>query len=109
MEATDTSSQGNFWVGLLVIVVVVAVIVFWVRRSNKKTRNESWTGKVTDKKHSTSSDEDGETTDYYKLVVAVDGVAKPKKVSVNGAFFSSVEVGDKIEKKLGELHPNKVE
>lgn len=109
MAATsDSASQGNFWVGLLVIAVIVALIVLWVKRSNKKTRGQYWVGVVKDKKQSTSIDEDGEKSTYYTLVVDVDGAAKPKKVSVSGALFVSFNVGDKIEKKLGELHPSKV-
>ena len=108
VASTDTSSQGNFWVGLVTVAIIVGLIVLWVRYSNKKTRSKYWSGKVTDKKQYTSTDEDGDKSTSYELVVEVDGATKPKKVGVNAALFSTFTIGDKIEKKLGELHPSKM-
>src|ERR1019366_1240606 len=105
---TTTSSKGNVWVGLLTIAVIIGLIVMWVRHSNKKTRGKYWSGKVTDKKQYTSSDEDGDKSTTYELVVAVDGATKLKKVGVTAASFNTFSIGDKIEKKLGELHPSKM-
>jgi len=105
---TTTSSKGNVWVGLLTIAVIVGLIVLWVRHSNKKTRSKYWSGKVTDKKQSTSTDDDGDKSTSYELIVAIDGATKPKKVGVNAASFNTFSIGDKIEKKLGELHPSKI-
>ena len=107
-ETMNTSSQGNFWVGLLTIAIIVGLIVLWVRHSHKKTRSKYWSGKVIDKKQYTSTDEDGDRSTSYELVVAVDGATKPKKVGVNAGLFNTFSIGDKIEKKLGELHPSKM-
>lgn len=104
----DTASQGNFWVGLAFIVVVIVIIIVLVKMSNKRTRGKYWIGKVTDKRISKSTDEDGETTTTNWLLVTMDGADKPKKFSVNGTVYNSFSVGDKIEKKLGELNPTKV-
>lgn len=107
-DTIGTTSQGNFWVGLLTIAVIVGLIVLWVRYSHKKTRRKYWFGKVIDKKQFTSTDEDGYTSTTYELVIAVDGVTKPKKVAVKPDLFNTCSIGDKIEKKLGELHPSKM-
>lgn len=98
----------NFIVGLVFIIVVVLVIVLLVKRSNKKKRGQAWQGTVTDKKATSSTDEDGEVTNFYHLTVAIDGAQKPKKLSVDEATFKALAVGDRIEKKLGDLQPSKV-
>jgi hypothetical protein len=38
----------------------------------------------------------------------MDGTDKPKKFSVGVELFNEFSVGDKIEKKIGELNPIKV-
>lgn len=106
--AADNASQGNVWVGLLFIAVVIVIIVVLVKLSHKRTRGKYWVGKVTDKRMSKSTDEDGETTVTHWLLVKMDGTDKPKKFSVSGTLFNEFSVGDKIEKKLGELNPTKV-
>lgn len=106
--APDSSSQGNFWVGLAALVVIVVVIVLLVKLGNKRTRGKYWIGKVTDKRISKSTDEDGEITTTHWLLVTMDGADKPKKFSVSGTLFNEFKVGDRIEKKLGELNPTKV-
>ncbi|MFI5212849.1 MAG: DUF2500 family protein [Candidatus Saccharimonadales bacterium] len=103
-----SSDTSNLVIGLVTIVVIITLIVLWVRRSNKKTRAQVWTGQVVDKRTSTSTDEDGDSTTYYWLTVAVDGVEKQKKMSVNSGQYAGFNTGDKIEKKLGELQPSKV-
>ena len=105
---SDSSDQGNFWVGLLFIVVVIVIIVLLVKRSNKKTRAKYWVGKITDKRTSKSTDEDGETTVTHWILVLMDGTDKPTKFSINAALFNEFAVGDRIEKKIGELNPSKV-
>ncbi|MEO6761167.1 MAG: hypothetical protein ABI220_02185 [Candidatus Saccharimonadales bacterium] len=106
--ASDSSSQGSVWVGLAFIVVVIVIIVVLVKLSHKRTRGKYWIGKVTDKRISKSTDEDGETTVTNLLLVTMDGATKPKKFAVNAALYNQFAVGDKIEKKLGELNPSKV-
>lgn len=105
---SGSSDQGSFWVGLVFIVVVIVIIVVLVKLSHKRTRGKYWVGKVTDKRISKSTDEDGETTVTHWLLVTMDGADKPKKFSVSGTLFNEFNVGDKIEKKLGELNPTKV-
>lgn len=105
---SDSSSSGNFWVGLIFIAVVIAFIVVLVKLGNKRTRGKYWIGKVSDKRVSKSTDEDGDTTTTHWLLVTMDGTDKPKKFSVSGTLFNEFNVGDKIEKKLGELNPTKV-
>jgi hypothetical protein len=90
-----SSDQGNFWVGLaFIVVVIIIIIVVLVKLSNKRM--------------SKSSDEDGETIVTHWLLVTMDGEDKPKKFSVSGTLFNEFNIGDKIEKKLGELNPTKV-
>ena len=105
----STSGQEDFWVGLMTIVIVAAGIVMVAVLRNKKTRSQHWSGTISDKKIATSTDEDGDRTTRYELVVAVDGETKPKKVVVSSALFATFSIGNKIEKKLGELQPSIME
>lgn len=105
---SDSSDQSNLWVGIIFIVVVIVIVVVLVKLSNKRTRGKYWVGKVTDKRVSKSTDEEGETSTTHLLLVTMDGESKPKKFSVNPAVFNQFNVGDKIEKKVGELNPTKV-
>ena len=105
---SSSSDQSNFWVGLAFIAVVIVVIVVLVKLGNKRTRGKYWIGTVTDKRISKSTDEEGETTTTHLLLVTMDGTDKPKKFAVNPTLFNQFAVGDKIEKKLGELNPTKV-
>jgi hypothetical protein len=105
---SDSSSQGNFWVGLAFIVVVIVVIVMLVKLSHKRTRGKYWIGKVTDKRISKSTVEEGETTVTHLLLITMDGTDKPKKFAVSATLFNEFIVDDKIEKKLGELNLTKV-
>ncbi len=107
-DTASTTSQGNFWVGLLTIAVIIGVIILLVRYSHKKTRSKYWSGKVTDKKQSTSTDDDGYKSTNYYLIVAIDGAQKQKTINVKLELFNTIDIGDKIEKKLGELHPSKM-
>lgn len=105
---SSSSDQGNLWVGIGFIVVVIVIIVVLTKLSHKRTRGKYWIGKVTDKRISKSTDDEGETTTTHILLVTMDGADKPKKFAVNLTVFNEFSVGDKIEKKLGELNPSKV-
>lgn len=107
LSSATTSSQGNFWAGLLFLAILIGTIVMFVRLSRKRTRGKYWIGSLIDKKIVHSTDDDGDTTYTHTLVVSMDGLNKPKKLTVSGALFAQFNVGDRIEKKLGDLHPTK--
>lgn len=106
--AASTSGSGDFWIGLIALVVVAGIIVAWIAYNRTKTRKKYWSGKVADKKQSTTVDDDGDRSTSYELIIAMDGAARPQKVGVNAAVFNAFDIGDRIEKKLGEMHPSKM-
>lgn len=88
---------------LLTIVVVLgftALMSFFVYRQ----KNSFWEGTLTDKKKSTSTDEDGFSTDTYKLIFTTTQ-NKKIKVRVNQKMFNEAEIGKKYTKNKGDLLP----
>jgi hypothetical protein len=73
-----------------------------------KSKNESWTGEVIDKKHNEVKDFDSNIAhDYYFLVVKMDS-GKVRKIGLSGALWDKFAIGDKLEKPKGKLLPQKV-
>jgi len=87
----------------VILIFFILLIVFII----KKTKDNSWIGKVIDKKMTTSRDMDTDMErDYYTLVVeTVEG--KKKNLGVGQKLYDEFKVGDKIRKDKGELHPKK--
>ena len=74
-----------------------------------KSKNESWTGGVVDKKHNAVKDSDSNIThNYYFLVVKMDATSKERKIGLSSALWDGFKVGDKLEKPKGKLFPQKI-
>ena len=72
-----------------------------------KSKNEEWSGVVTDKKHNIIKDMDSNIPhDYYYLVVKTDD-GKERKIGLSGNLWSGFKVGDKLKKPRGKLFPDK--
>jgi len=89
----------------LMIVLFLATIF----RLIGKAKKSAWRGVVIDKKAvEIVNDEGPGTTTYYSLVVKTDE-GKEIKVGVSGMDFEKTyQIGDRLEKKSGELRPHKV-
>lgn len=97
----------NLVVGIITILVTIALITLWVRHSRKKTRSQYWKGTVSEKKITTSTDDDGNVSHTFLIMITQHGKPQPKRITVNRASYDAFTVGDVIEKKLGELQPSK--
>jgi uncharacterized protein YxeA len=95
----------DFVVGLIIIAAIVIAAIYLTKWSNEKRKAETWTGTVENKKVSDVYDSDGAKTGVsYDLTIRMsDG--KKKKVTVARSAFDSVNVGDVVEKKAGEMDP----
>jgi len=86
-------------VGTLILVAIVAVPIWLFVRYRKA----AWVGVVTDKKITSSVDDDLNKTYNHHLVIKKDGAAKAHDHSVGADTYAAFEVGDGIAKKPGKL------
>jgi len=94
----------DFYNSLIGFIIVTAVISFFVF----KKRNDSWKGKLVDKKHKKVYDEDGDySSDRYILKFETEN-GKKKKASVKKKDFDEANIGDSYEKKKGSFTPTKI-
>lgn len=79
-----------------------------VKKSVQKRKADVFTGTVTDKKEYEDEDEDSHIKDYHYYLYFKTDAGKEVKYSVAKDIYDSFEVGDKVEKKVGEMIPVKV-
>ena len=89
---------------LLLIILFIGFIVKLVLKS----KNEEWSGVVTDKKVNEVEDFDsGVKRDNYFLVVKMD-TGKERKIGLSQQLWENFKVGDKLHKPAGKLFPDKI-
>lgn len=73
-----------------------------------KTKNDSWTGEVIDKKYNRRRDEEsGRDEEFFTLVVKMNN-GKERKLGVSKALYNDCAVNDKLKKEKGKLLPEKI-
>lgn len=92
--------------GLIFLIPFVLFIGF-ILKILKKSKDSSWSGKVIDKKISTSEDMDsGQESTNYVLVVDTQE-RKGMNVAVAKGLYDDCQIGDTLEKPKGSLIPHK--
>jgi len=71
-----------------------------------KAKADSWTGEIIDKGHNQKRDE-GKTEHFYFFKVKLDN-GQVHNIATSIKFFNECKVGDRLEKKKGELFPKKI-
>ena len=91
------------------IIFFVGGFLLIVLRIVNKTKNSYWKGKVTDKLLTAVREnmDDQTTTPYYTLVVKTDD-GLTRKIAVRKEMYDAIQVGDTLEKPLGQLNPVKI-
>lgn len=78
------------------------------KKSVQTRKADVWKGKLVDKKTFEDSDDDSSITDnHYYLYIKTDE-GKDVKYSVNASAYEQFNVGDRLEKKEGEILPRKI-
>jgi hypothetical protein len=97
---------------LLFFIVLPGALIYLffkiILKRAAKRKETSWRGKIIDKRSEEYEDEDSSIPDFvYTLYVETE---EGKKVNINvpKKIYDSFKVGDKIEKKQGELQPKKI-
>lgn len=73
-----------------------------------KQKQQSWKGELKDKEHLEYEDDDsGYTKDLYTLIFKTDQ-NQEIKLPVPKKIYDQWQIGDKAEKKSGELYPQKI-
>lgn len=89
---------------LLLIILFIGFVVKLVLKS----KNEEWSGIVTDKKVNEVEDFDsGTKRDNYFLIVKMD-TGQERKVGLSQQLWETFKTGDKVHKPKGKLFPNKI-
>jgi hypothetical protein len=93
---------------VIVAVVITAIIGYFVVTKQIKS---AWRGTLVDKKESRNRVDrqsvNGAQYSIYYLIFETNS-GKKVKISVNGDFYDKCKIGDKYEKKAGELNPQKI-
>ncbi|PIU03399.1 hypothetical protein COT44_03070 [Candidatus Shapirobacteria bacterium CG08_land_8_20_14_0_20_39_18] len=93
--------------GLIFLLPFVLVILFIVKLL-KKSKDSAWAGKVVEKKVNVVEDFDsGNESNNYVLVIETDKGTK-RNIAVAKPLYDSCQVGDRIDKPKGSLIPKKV-
>ena len=79
-----------------------------VKKSVTKRKADVFTGVVSDKKRFEDEDEDSHIKDFHYYLYFKTDAGKEVKYSVAKDVYDSFEVGDKVEKKAGEMLPQKI-
>ena len=88
--------------------VLIILFLSFVFKLIKKQKDSSWTGEVIDKKHNQVPDIDSDDMqDIYYIVVKLDN-GKEIKSGLSSFSFNDFQIGDRVEKKKGELYPKKI-
>ncbi len=71
-------------------------------------KNQAWIGEVIDKNHVEKQDDDSRRVSHlYSLKVQLEN-GEVHNIPAKQEFYSQIKVGDKLEKKKGELWPVKI-
>jgi len=90
--------------------LLILGFLFLVFKLIKKSKNMAWKGEVIDKMHKQRRDFDNpkRMLDFYTIIFKTEE-GKPMKIGVSAQDFQTKwQVGDKAEKKKGELWPRKL-
>jgi len=94
---------------IVIIAVLIAVVISYFVIT--KQIKSAWKGTLVDKKesrnHVNRQSMSGSRYSIYYLIFETDS-GKKVKLSVNGDFYAEFKIGDKFEKKSGELNPKKI-
>lgn len=92
---------------LLFFVLPIGLFALLILKVIKNSKNDAWTGEVTDKVIKEKDDDNGIARQYYSLVVKTDA-GQIRKLAVTSGDYNNWKVGDKVEKIKGELNPHKI-
>jgi hypothetical protein len=88
--------------------LLVFGFLFLVAKLFIKGKNESWTGEVIDKKYVEKDKEDSHLKEhFFSLRVRLDN-GEEHNIPATVEFYNKIKVGDRLEKKKGELWPKKI-
>jgi hypothetical protein len=92
---------GFFFLLILGFFVLVGKLVF-------KAKGDSWKGEVIDKVDFEKKDDDTKRIEHLlSFKVRLDN-GEVHSIATSGKFYNEVKVGDRLEKRKGELWPRKI-
>ena len=92
---------------VLFVLLIIVLPLYLIAKLVMKSKKSSWSGKVIDKKHNTTTDMDDNTVESYYLVVKMDDGSRDRNIGLSPQLWGTFKVGDKIHKDAGKLLPVK--
>ncbi len=94
-----------FYLFIFVFILPFVIFIFYLFFKGKK---QAWKGEIIDKKITTTEDFDsGREEIHNKIIIKLES-GRTKYLEVDRTRYDAWDVGDKLEKKSGELWPEKV-
>lgn len=88
--------------------ILIAIFVGFVIKLIRKAKNDSYSGKVIDKKVNEKWDSEHKRHNYFYVLVAQLSDGKIRNLGVAKELYDQFNVGDAIGKNKGELLPHKI-
>lgn len=89
--------------GIIVIPFSILIITLLI-----KGKKQAWKGTIIDKERNERRDDDtNRISTYYTIVVKLED-GKEAKIAVDSGRYNQWNVGDKLEKKSGQMWPEKI-
>ena len=87
--------------------LVLGFLIF-VFKLVKKGKDSAWIGKLVDKKYAEKDKEDSNLKEHFYTLVFETKEGKTVKVGTSLKVYNEYKIGDRAEKKKGELWPKKL-
>lgn len=94
-----------FFIFISVFILPFGILIAYLFFKGKK---QAWKGEIIDKKITTTEDFDTDREEtHFKIIIKLES-GRTKYLEVDRTKYDAWEIGDKLEKRSGELWPEKV-
>lgn len=88
--------------------ILVVGFLLLVGKLIKKQRDIYWIGEIIDKKITQTEDFDTHRKEMNHMILVRTDAGKEVKAGLSRQMYENLSIGDRVEKKVGQLYPVKV-
>jgi hypothetical protein len=88
------------------LLLIIGFLGFVIRLMFR-AKNAAWTGEVINKKINEVEDDNGRKEQHFVYQVRMDN-GQTHYYPATAGFYKELQIGDRLEKKKGEMHPIKI-
>lgn len=93
---------------VLPFTILIVGFLLLVVKLIKKQKDSYWIGVIIDKKITQHEDFDSHRTETNHMILVRTDAGKEVKAGLSGQMYQNLNIGDRVEKKVGQLYPVKV-